>query len=53
MPLYDLFADATDGSNDLKASWDYGDGIHASITNVGGAARYGQRLADLILSIGD
>ena len=52
-PLYDLFADATDGSNDLKASWDYGDGIHASITNVGGAARYGQRLADLILSIGD
>jgi len=52
-PLYDLFTDATDGSNDLKSSWDYGDGIHASITNVGGAARYGRRLAELILLIGD
>jgi hypothetical protein len=52
-PLYDLNADANDGSDDLKSSWDYGDGIHASLTNVGGAARYGQKLADLIRLIGD
>ena len=52
-PLYDLNADANDGNDDLKASWDYGDGIHASITNSGGAARYGQKLADLIRLIGD
>lgn len=52
-PLYDLNADANDGNNDLKASWDAGDGVHLGAGFNSGAARYGQRLADLMMLIGD
>lgn len=52
-PVYDLYADANNGSGDLKASWDVGDGVHPTQTVNGGAAIMGQRLADLIQMIGD
>ncbi|MCS6297184.1 MAG: SGNH/GDSL hydrolase family protein [Nitrospira sp.] len=52
-PVYDLFADATDGNNDLKSVWDVGDGVHPSQHANGGAAIMGQRLADLIMLVGD
>mgnify|MGYP000266956533 CR=1 FL=1 len=48
-----LYADANNGSGDLKTSWDVGDGVHPSQTVNGGAAIMGQRLADLIQLIGD
>lgn len=52
-PVYDLYADANNGSGDLKAAWDVGDGVHPSQTVSGGAAIMGQRLADLIQLMGD
>lgn len=52
-PLYDLYADANNGSGDLKSVWDVGDGVHPSQGYSGGAAIMGQRLADLIMLIGD
>ena len=52
-PVYDLYADANNGSGDLKATWDVGDGVHPSQGANGGAAIMGRRLADLIMLIGD
>ena len=52
-PLYDLNADANDGADDLKASWNSGDGVHPGTGYVSGAAIMGQRLADLVQLIGD
>jgi len=52
-PVYDLFADANNGSGDLKAVWDVGDGVHPTQGYSGGAAIMGQRLADLIMLVGD
>ena len=52
-PVYDLYADANNGSGDLKAAWDVGDGVHPLQTVNGGAAIMGRRLADLIMLIGD
>lgn len=52
-PVYDVFADATDGSNDIKASWGSGDGVHPGQSYTNGSAIMGQRLADLIQMMGD
>lgn len=52
-PLYDLYTDANNGSGDLKAVWDVGDGVHPTQGANGGAAIMGQRLADLIMLVGD
>lgn len=51
-PVYDVFTDANDGSNDLKASWGSGDGVHPGQTYNDGSAIMGQRLADLIMLVG-
>ena len=52
-PVYDVFADATDGSNDIKTSWGSGDGVHPGQSYTNGSAIMGQRLADLVQLIGD
>lgn len=51
-PVYDLFADATDGSNDIKTSWGSSDGIHPGQGYTNGSAIMGQRLADLLYLVG-
>lgn len=52
-PVYDVFTDATDGSNDIKTAWGSGDGVHPGQSYTNGSAIMGQRLADLIMLIGD
>lgn len=52
-PLYDLYADANDGAGDFKASWDASDGVHPGSDSGEGYDIMGQRLADLIMLIGD
>ena len=52
-PLYDLYADSNDGTGTLKASWGSSDGLHPSVSYTGGQSIMGQRLADLIMLIGD
>lgn len=52
-PLYDLYADANDGSGDFKTLWASGDGVHPGTAYGQGAHIMGQRLADLIQMIGD
>jgi hypothetical protein len=52
-PVYDLFSDATDGSSDFKTSWGSGDGVHPGQSWTDGSAIMGQRLADLLMLIGD
>lgn len=52
-PVYDVFADATDGSNDIKTSWGSSDGVHPGQSYTNGSAIMGQRLADLVQLIGD
>mgnify|MGYP000193308301 CR=1 FL=1 len=52
-PVYDVFTDANDGNSDLKTSWGSGDGVHPGQTYNDGSSIMGQRLADLVLLIGD
>lgn len=52
-PLYDLYADSNDGAGNMKASWGASDGLHPSVSWTGGQSIMGQRLADLIMLIGD
>lgn len=52
-PVYDLYADANDGSGDFKASWNAGDGVHPGSAQGEGYDIMGQRLADLIMLIPD
>ena len=52
-PLYDLYADANDGSGDFKASWDASDGVHPGSDAGEGYEIMGKRLADLIMLMGD
>lgn len=52
-PLYDLYADANDGNGDFKAAWNASDGVHPGSAQGEGYDIMGQRLADLIMLIGD
>lgn len=52
-PLYDLYADANDGSGDFKASWNASDGVHPGSAQGEGYDIMGKRLANLIMLIGD
>ena len=52
-PLYDLYADADNGSGDFKASWDASDGVHPGSDQGEGYDIMGRRLADLLMLIGD
>ena len=52
-PLYDLYADSTNGVNTYKTSWGSGDGLHPGQGYLQGSDIMGQRLADLIMLIGD
>lgn len=52
-PLYDLYADSNDGAGNMKASWGASDGLHPSVSWTGGQSVMGQRLADLIITLGD
>ena len=47
-PLYDLYADANDGSGDFKTSWNASDGVHPGNGESEGYAIMGRRLANLI-----
>lgn len=52
-PLYDLYADSSSGANAYKTSWGSGDGLHPGQAYSQGSDIIGQRLADLIMLIGD
>ena len=55
-PVYDLYADASDGNGDYKTSWGSVDGVHPGTLPFLGSSGYylmAQRLADLIMLIGD
>lgn len=52
-PLYDLYTDAADPSANFKAAWNAVDGVHPGGGFTEGYAIMGQRLADLVLQIGD
>lgn len=52
-PLYDLFTDASDGNADFKSTWGSVDGVHPSSAFGAGFYTMGQRLADLIMLVGD
>lgn len=52
-PLYDLYTDSNDGTGTMKSSWGSSDGLHPGVGWTGGQSIMGQRLADLILLIGD
>lgn len=51
-PVYDVYADADNGSGDFKYYWGAADGVHPSNTYTGGASIAGKRLADLIMLVG-
>lgn len=51
-PLYDLYTDATNGVNTMKTSWGSVDGLHPGQSYTQGSDIMGQRLADLIMTIG-
>lgn len=52
-PLYDMYTDSTDGVNTYKASWGSSDGLHPGQGYTTGSSIIAQRLADLIMLIGD
>ena len=52
-PVYDLYADANDGNGDFKTAWDSADGVHIGVNLNEGADIMGQRLADIIMLVGD
>lgn len=51
-PLYDIYADSSNGTNAYKASWGSVDGLHPGQSYTQGSDIMGQRLADLIMTIG-
>ena len=52
-PMYDMYADATNGVNTLKTSWGSVDGLHPGQGYLQGSDIIGQRLADLIMLVGE
>ncbi len=52
-PVYDVYTDANNGSGDFSAAFASLDGVHPGQLYAGGYAIMGQRLADLILLVGD
>ncbi len=52
-PLYDMYADADNGSAAFKTSWGSGDGTHPGQLAGQGMDIIGQRLADLVMLIVD
>lgn len=52
-PLYDLYADEDTGSGTVKASWGSVDGLHPGQGYTQGSDIMGQRLADLIMLVGN
>lgn len=52
-PLYDLYTDSTNGVNTYKTSWGSGDGLHPGQGYAQGSDIMAQRLADLIMLVGD
>lgn len=52
-PMYDLYADSTNGVNTYKTSWGSVDGLHPGQGYLQGSDIMGQRLADLIMLVGD
>jgi len=52
-PMYDVYADADNGSGDYNARFASLDGVHPGELYAGGYAIMGQRLADLIQLVGD
>lgn len=52
-PMYDLYADSTNGVNTYKSSWGAADGLHPGQGYTQGSDIIGQRLADLIMLVND
>lgn len=52
-PLYNLYADSSNGADAYKASWGSSDGLHPGQGYTQGSDIIAQRLADLIMLVGD
>ena len=52
-PMYDLYADSTNGVNTYKTAWGASDGLHPGQGYKQGSDIMGQRLADLIMLVAD
>ena len=52
-PMYDVYTDSNNGSGDYNTAFASGDGVHPGEGYAGGYAIMGQRLADLIMLVGD
>lgn len=52
-PMYDVYADSTDGSGTLKTSWGSSDGLHPGGGLWQGSAIMGRRLGDLLMLVGE